>query len=141
MRFGSINGGRVRRLRKQHQWTQEDLIDQVQSIVGQGRLARQTLIKIEKDKYESEPGLWLVLALAKALETTPNYLMNLTDDPMMPISDEEISDLSPAQYDIMRMVLEVVQGMMVGEQKVFADFVKTFLVYEEEGGETEFGLT
>ena len=138
MKFGAIEGSRVKALRKAHNWTQEDLVQQVQAIVGEGRLARQTLIKIEKDKYDAEPGVWLLLALAKTLGTTPHYLLGITDDPGMPVPASDKTSLSRREAEIIDAVIEALQAMGDEEQEVFASFISTFFaVKEDEEAEDE----
>jgi transcriptional regulator with XRE-family HTH domain len=94
----TIRGDRLKSLRKKRQWTQPQVLERVRAIVGPGRLARNTLSEIENDRYESEPGGWLLEALAQVFETSIDYLVGLTDDPglaipNMPVPEPDIAEL------------------------------------------------
>lgn len=77
--MSTIVGRRVKDRRNELDLTQEDLTRLVQDLTG-GMLRRPNLSKIENDNY-GEAGAWVVVALSKALRTSPDYLLGFTDDP------------------------------------------------------------
>lgn len=89
-------GDRVRGLRIERGWTQDQLVRHARRFLGPGHLARETLSKIENGHHD--PGSALLEALAQALDTSIDYLVGLTDDPgitisAMPIPELELVDL------------------------------------------------
>lgn len=74
----------MRFLRKARGWTQPEVLERAREVAGSGKLSRVTLSEIENDRYDSEPGVWIVDALAQALDTSTDYLLGLTDDPSLP---------------------------------------------------------
>jgi len=95
----SIRGDRVRFLRKARGWTQPQALERVREIVGPGRFSRNTLSEIENDSYLSEPGGWLLEALAQTLDTSIDFLVGLSDDPGIsgvtgyPVPELDIAEL------------------------------------------------
>jgi len=81
--YGGL-GERIRAERKRRRWTQNDLQQAVRKVTGAERLSRTTLSEIENGRYDSEPGMWLIEALATAFDTTADYLIGLSDDPGAP---------------------------------------------------------
>lgn len=77
--FFSTFGKRVRILREDRGWTQEHLAD----LLGDhGVTVRNTWIStLEKAKENKLPATDVVVALARALNTTTDYLLMLSDDP------------------------------------------------------------
>lgn len=61
----------VRRYRKKHNMTQQDLAQQV-------HVTRQTIIAIEKGNYT--PSVLLAMRLARTLETSTEALFSLPED-------------------------------------------------------------
>lgn len=77
-------GERVKALRKARHWTQGQLLIQVHRHLPDGKLARETLSRIENGQSSVE--MWIVVALAEALATSVDYLMGRSDDATTPVA-------------------------------------------------------
>jgi transcriptional regulator with XRE-family HTH domain len=93
----NTTGKRVERLRRDHGWTQVELARAAQ--VRQGYISI-----IEKDN--GAPSAALMAAIARALETTLDFLMMLTNDPRTP-KDAEPTYLSKEAEETAKMVDEM----------------------------------
>lgn len=96
-------GERIRMLRERHGMT----LEQVGNIVG---VKKPTVFKWEHGDIKSMKSSRL-LQLAKALHTTPGYLMGWTDDPEAPASggggEPSESDLSPEQLEAVNLLTQL----------------------------------
>ena len=79
----SLTGERVRKLRKQRKLTQTQLS-------AYSQVPQPTISQLESGQLQDITGEVLA-RLAKALDTTPDYLVGLTDDPWRP-AKRELSD-------------------------------------------------
>ena len=124
--MSTIVGHRVKSRRNELQLTQEDLTRQVQDLTG-GMLRRPNLSKIERNSY-GEAGAWVVVALAKALRTSPDYLLGFTDDPM-PNSDPDLILRSMEEQDraIVRRLASLVDGMTTEQKIALLSFAENFI--------------
>lgn len=125
--MAAIVGRRVKALRQQHDMTQEDLTRVVQELTG-GMLRRPNLSKIENDNY-GEPGAWVVVALSKALNTSPGYLLGFTDDPdPAAIPNTILDDLDEQARHIVRRLAALIDAMTPEQQRTLLAFAEAFLV-------------
>jgi len=124
--MSQIVGHRVKALRKQQKLTQEDLTRLVQDLTG-GMMRRPNLSKIETDSY-GEAGAWVVVALARALRTSPDYLLGFTDDPT-PNADPDAILRSMDQHDraIVRRLAALVDGMTIEQKIALLSFAENFI--------------
>jgi transcriptional regulator with XRE-family HTH domain len=124
--MAQIVGSRVRGLREGLRLTQDDLTRLVQELTG-GMLRRPNLSKIENDRY-GEPGVWVVVALAKALRTSPEYLLGLTENPA-PTGDADaiFKNLGQEELQIVRRLAELVDAMSVEQKAALLSFTEAFL--------------
>jgi hypothetical protein len=106
--------------------TQEDLTRLVQDLTG-GMLRRPNLSKIENDNY-GEAGAWVVVALSKALRTSPDYLLGFTDDPT-PNADPDAILRSMDEQDraIVRRLAALVDGMTIEQKIAMLSFAENFI--------------
>ena len=65
-------GERLARLRDERGWTQQELAERA-------KVRYETINRIENGKH-TEPRVYVVVALAKALGTTTDYLCGMYDD-------------------------------------------------------------
>lgn len=73
-------GERIKQLRLQKNLSQEGLAEIARAYVPQGKgLQRESISRVENDHTRADS--WTVLALAKALNTSTEYLFGNTDDP------------------------------------------------------------
>jgi transcriptional regulator with XRE-family HTH domain len=72
-----IDGKRVRQLREDLGWTQEDLARAVSKLVG--AINQSSISHVERGTYGMRVDA--LAALAVALDTSTDYLLGLTDDP------------------------------------------------------------
>lgn len=113
-------------MRKKLDLTQEDLTRQVQGLTD-GKLRRPNLSKIESGTY-GEPGIWVVTALAKALGTSPNYLMGFTDDPT-PDDDVDaiIRHLEEQDRELVRRLAALFDAMTLEQKIALVSFAEQFI--------------
>ena len=122
----TIDGQRVKRLRKALDMTQEDLTRRVQELTD-GKLRRPNLSKIESGTY-GEPGIWVAVALAKALETSPDYLMGFTDDPAPNADPDEIlRHMEDQDRALVRRLAEMIDSMTLEQKIALMSFAEQFL--------------
>lgn len=90
-------------------------------------LRRPNLSKIENDSY-GEAGAWVVVALAKALRTSPDYLRGFTDDPK-PNVDPDIILRSMEDQDraIVRRLAQLIDGMTMEQKIALLAFAEQFI--------------
>jgi transcriptional regulator with XRE-family HTH domain len=74
-------GRRVRDLRQAYDWGQEELADKMAAITGQ-RVGQGYISDVERGR--ANPNWKTIAVLARALETTSDYLVMLTNDPASP---------------------------------------------------------
>jgi len=84
-------GERIRQLRQQHSWTQNELADRTQ-------LERKSIIRYESG--QNVPGGRALTSLARIFGVSTDYLLGLSDDPQ-PIPADE-SDLSPIELEVIQ---------------------------------------
>lgn len=89
-------GYRVKGLREAKKWSQKRLLEEVKRLVGDDKLARNTLSEIENGHYKSESGAWLLEAMAHTLNTSVDYLIGLDDDPGVSIPKLPVPELDIA---------------------------------------------
>lgn len=113
--MSTIVGRRVKDRRNELDLTQEDLTRLVQDLTG-GMLRRPNLSKIE------------VVALAKALRTSPDYLLGFTDDPT-PNADPDAILRSMDEQDraIVRRLAALVDGMTIEQKIAMLSFAENFI--------------
>lgn len=85
-------GERIRQRRTQLGLNQHELAEAAH--VSQAQISRY-------EKGQNSPTGQALAALAKALETTPDWLLGMTDDPARPIFDS--SDLSELEREALRI--------------------------------------
>jgi transcriptional regulator with XRE-family HTH domain len=124
--MSTIVGRRVKDRRNELDLTQEDLTRLVQDLTG-GMLRRPNLSKIENDNY-GEAGAWVVVALSKALRTSPDYLLGFTDDPT-PNADPDAILRSMDEQDraIVRRLAALVDGMTIEQKIAMLSFAENFI--------------
>lgn len=124
--MSQIIGNRVKSLRVGLRLTQDDLTRHVQEITG-GMLRRPNLSKIETNSY-GEAGTWVVVALAKALRTSPDYLLGFTDDPA-PNADPDAILRSMEEQDraIVRRLAALIDGMTTEQKIALLSFAEQFI--------------
>jgi len=137
----SIRGDRVRFLRKARGWTQPQALERVREIVGPGRFSRNTLSEIENDSYLSEPGGWLLEALAQTLDTSIDFLVGLSDDPGItgvggyPVPELDIAELVDRLNRLPEGLRREVAGLVAGAVELaerLAHGVRPQLVMRED---------
>lgn len=88
----NLIGQRITIRRKQLGMNQTELAELIKS--SQKQISRY-------EKGENEPSSFVLLELAKALETTPNYLLGLTDNAN---SSVDATDLEMWEIDVIEML-------------------------------------
>lgn len=73
-----VIGLRMRHMREQHQWSQEDVAQRIRRLTGR-KVPRNSFSYYEN--AERYPDTWVLIAAAQALETSLAYLVGETDDP------------------------------------------------------------
>jgi transcriptional regulator with XRE-family HTH domain len=97
----TLQGYRVAQLREKLGYGQEDLADLINTSQKQ----------VSKYEHDSEPGAEKLALLARALDTTTDFLVGLTDNPVRPIGNE--TDLS----DDERHLLEIYRAKSVTKRR------------------------
>ncbi len=72
-------GDRIKALRVGRGMSQQDLLNRVRAALPERKVALENLSRIENG--HQEPGAWALRGLARALNTTADYLLGLVDDP------------------------------------------------------------
>ncbi|MBD5797285.1 transcriptional regulator [Bacillus pseudomycoides] len=89
-----MRGDRVKQLRKEMKWTQEELGKRVD-------LKKSTISEIENNKKDA--GRKAITKIATVLNCTTDFLLGLSDDPQL--SSEQYSDLRK-KFDVLLEKLE-----------------------------------
>ena len=108
-------GERIVKLRGDYCWTQSDLIRRVRELGD--HVARSTISRIENN--ERNPSPELLATLARALGTSTDYLLMLTDNPVPP-NDMVLIEEQSLPYDagdgLMRYLLEAISRLSRSDQ-------------------------
>jgi putative transcriptional regulator len=114
--IGSIIGKRVRSLREEHGWTQGELADRAQR-------DRTHISALEAGKHHN-PTISLIFDLARALKTTPQYVLGL--DNYSGIIVDDLTDLPPALQE----VVQIAGGLSAGRQSELRYIVRALAAAE-----------
>lgn len=99
--FFNTFGKRVSVLRRDRGWTQDELTDRLSKY---GVTVRNTWIStLERARINKLPSTDVVVALAKTLGTTTDYLLMLTDDPAL-AGNHEPTYISPQADEAARLI-------------------------------------
>lgn len=93
-------GKRVRVLRTEHGWTQQQLVDELERVgapIGRSYVS-------EWERSDKIPTGDVVAALARVLETTADYLLLLVDEAEIVEDAQEVDAISEEAEDVARMV-------------------------------------
>jgi transcriptional regulator with XRE-family HTH domain len=94
-------GKRVRILRQERGWRQQDLVDALQDV---GAAIGRTYVS-EWERTEKTPTGDIVAALARVLDTTTDYLLLLTDDAERPGAvQDEVDAISEEAEEVAQVV-------------------------------------
>ncbi|MDT3494944.1 helix-turn-helix domain-containing protein [Bacillus toyonensis] len=97
-----MRGDRVKQLRKEMKWTQEELGNRVD-------LKKSTISEIENNKKDA--GRKAITKIATVLNCTTDYLLGLTDDPRLNESEDNKTD------ELARKFAELVADLPKEEQE------------------------
>lgn len=113
--FMNTTGKRLRILRDDMGWNQSQL-----AAATDGAVSQSTVSKIERDAIDA--GGSAVAALARALNTTADFLLMLTDDPTVP---GEIMEEGRAEEEAGEL-LAIYNKLTPGQQKHLLHIARTF---------------
>jgi transcriptional regulator with XRE-family HTH domain len=111
-------GQRIRDLRIEQNMSQDELATLV------GYKTRSAINKIELNERDVKHSQ--ILLFAKALKTTPNYLMGWTDDKSSQFHSiqQHLCDLNPNEYkmlEVFRKLSPVEQGEIIGRAELLVE--------------------
>ena len=118
-------GRRVRLLREDKDWSQQDLLDALAKRHGIS-FTQSYLSKLEKSRLQV-PGGRIVLALAVELETTTDFLLCRVDDPDIPDGNEPAT---VAYSEEGEEAAKIIDALSVGTRKDALGILKS--MYEAE---------
>jgi transcriptional regulator with XRE-family HTH domain len=121
-------GERIRAQRQRLGLRQEDLAERARDYAEGRSIAVETVSRIEKGK--NEPAAWMVQALARALETTADYILGLANTPDLPGEPRypvpaadlaglvvRLNELEPSERAQVRAIVESVLEFGKGSQR------------------------
>lgn len=117
-------GARVRRLRESISMNQSGLAKAIAREIGREDFTQGSISAIERgDRLPSVP---VLIALAKVLETSTDYLLGLTDNPnpVNDVDDQAIAIMDLETRQTLQELSNIIAGLSVQDRKFVLDVVR-----------------
>jgi len=117
-------GVRVRRLRESISMNQSGLAKAIAREIGREDFTQGSISAIERgDRLPSVP---VLIALAKVLETSTDYLLGLTDNPnpVNDVDDQAIAIMDLETRQTLQELSNIIAGLSVQDRKFVLDVVR-----------------